>query len=380
MDEALMSRFPAVSFLEARARRRIPHFAWEYLHSGTGSDACVARNRDALNDVALMPQFMKGELSPDIRTELFGVPYAAPFGVAPVGLTGLMWPRAEQILAEAAGRHQIPYGLSTVATEAPETIGPLTRGMGWFQLYPPRSAEIRQDLLARAKAAGFTTLLITVDVPTGSRRERQVRAGVSVPPKITPLSIFRAAIRPAWSVATLQTGLPRFRGLERYADSTDMAKMAEFVGSKLGGTLDWNYVQAVRDEWDGPIVLKGVLDANEARYAVDAGVDGIGVSNHGGRQFDGAPAAITALPAIVKAVGDRATIIFDSGVRTGLDVARAIALGADFVLCGRAFMFGVTALGPRGGEHVIEILKADLINNMAQIGCATLDELKERLP
>ncbi|MEM7254487.1 MAG: alpha-hydroxy acid oxidase [Pseudomonadota bacterium] len=375
-----MRRFPAVSYLETRAKQRIPHFSWEYLASGTGADTCVSRNREALDRVSLMPEFMKGELAPSIERAIFGKTYQAPFGVAPVGLTGLMWPKAEQYLAGAAARHGIPYTLSTVATEAPETIGPIANGNGWFQLYPPRSPEIRKDLLTRAKAAGFTALLITVDVPTGSRRERQVRAGVSVPPKITPLMVYRCAIRPSWTAATLETGRPRFRGLEKYMNTTDMAKMAEFIGTELGGTLDWKYIEAVRAEWDGPIVLKGVLSAEEAERAVGAGVDGIGVSNHGGRQFDGAPAAVSVLPEIVDAVGGRVPIIFDSGVRTGLDVARAVALGADFVLCGRAFMFGVTALGGRGGDHVADILKLDLVNNMVQIGCDKLEAIQARLP
>jgi L-lactate dehydrogenase (cytochrome) len=290
-----------------------------------------------------------------------------------------MWPRAERILAMAAATHRFPYTLSTAATEAPETIGPLAEGMGWFQLYPPRSEKIRRDLLLRAKDSGFTTLLVTADVPVAGRRERQVQAGVTVPPRITPLMLWRSAIRPAWAFATLKAGIPRFRGLEKYLDGRDMRDMLTFIGQELGGTLDWEYLEAVREEWDGPIVLKGVLDVGEAERAVSIGYDGIMVSNHGGRQFDGAPAAISVLPAIVSAVGDRAAILFDSGVRGGLDIARALALGADFVLLGRAFMYGVSALGKRGGNHVAQILKDDLTNNMTQLGCSNLSELTSRL-
>ncbi len=374
----LLNRYPSIEDLRRRAKGRIPHFAWEYIDSGTGADECMRRNRAALQAVTLVPEFMKGAFEPQLTTRLFDTDYAVPFGVSPVGLTALMWPRAERILARAAARHRFPYTLSTAATEAPETIGPLAEGMGWFQLYPPRRTDIRQDLIARARDSGFTTLLVTADVPVASRRERQVRAGVVVPPKITPRMLYRCMVRPTWSLATLVAGSPRFRGLEKYIDGSDMRDMLSFIGQELGGSLDWAYLEAVRQEWDGPLVLKGILTTGEAERAAAIGFDGIMVSNHGGRQFDGAPAAIDVLPAIAEAVGQRTKILFDSGVRGGLDIARALALGADFVLMGRAFMYGVAALGRRGGDHVAELLKADLINNMTQLGCATLDQLRAR--
>lgn len=374
----LLNRYPSIEDLRRRAKGRIPHFAWEYIDSGTGADECMRRNRAALQAVTLVPEFMKGAFEPQLTTRLFETDYAVPFGVSPVGLTALMWPRAERILARAAARHRFPYTLSTAATEAPETIGPLAEGMGWFQLYPPRRTDIRQDLIARARDSGFTTLLVTADVPVASRRERQVRAGVVVPPKITPRMLYRCMVRPTWSLATLVAGSPRFRGLEKYIDGSDMRDMLSFIGQELGGSLDWAYLEAVRQEWDGPLVLKGILTTGEAERAAAIGFDGVMVSNHGGRQFDGAPAAIDVLPAIAEAVGQRTKILFDSGVRGGLDIARALALGADFVLMGRAFMYGVAALGRRGGDHVAELLKADLINNMTQLGCATLDQLRAR--
>lgn len=374
----LLNRYPSIADLRRRAKERIPHFAWEYIDSGTGADECVRRNRAALESITLVPQFMKGAFEPQLATRLFDVDYAVPFGVSPVGLTALMWPRAERILARTAAAYRLPYTLSTAATEAPETIGPLADGMGWFQLYPPRRADIRRDLIERARDAGFTTLLVTADVPIASRRERQVRAGVVVPPKITPRMLYRCMVRPAWSMATLAAGSPRFRGLEKYIDGSDMRDMLTFIGQELGGSLDWDYLSAVRQEWDGPLVLKGILTSAEAKRAVEIGFDGIMVSNHGGRQFDGAPAAIDVLPAIAHAVGTRTKVLFDSGVRGGLDIARALALGADFVLLGRAFMYGVAALGRRGGDHVAQLLEADLINNMIQLGCATTAQLRER--
>lgn len=379
MTRRLHTSYPAISDLALKAKKRIPHFAWEYLDSGTGEEDCLVRNRQAFSDVTLTPKFMQGKLEPNLKTSLFGVEYDYPFGMGPVGLTGLMWPGAEKILAKTAATCNIPYTLSTVATESAETIGPLTEGRGWFQLYPPYNDELRHDLLKRAKAAGFTTLVVTADVPTGSRRERQVRAGVSVPPRRTLRTYFHAAIRPEWTLATLKYGEPRFKGLESYLDSKDLQNMLTFMGKAFGGNLDWGYLASVREQWDGPIVLKGVLDAETAAKAAAMGFEGIVVSNHGGRQCDASPASMSALPEIKSAVDGEIKILLDRGVRTGLDIARAIALGADFVLLGRAFMYGVAALGKKGGVHTAEILADDLENNMIQLGCNQLSDLPLRL-
>ncbi|MEL6984131.1 MAG: alpha-hydroxy acid oxidase, partial [Actinomycetota bacterium] len=245
---------------------------------------------------------------------------------------------------------------------------------------PPRDPAIRADMLERAKASGFTALVVTADVPAASRRERQRKARVRVPPVIGPTLVAQSAIHPAWSIGVLRNGLPRFRGLEKYIDEATMRSTAGFVGANLGGTLGWDYLAEVRALWDGPLVVKGIVDVDDAKRCVDAGADAVQVSNHGGRQLDAVPAAIESLAPIVDAIGDTTKVLFDSGIRSGLDVARAIALGADFVFCGRAFMFSLGALGPAGPAHAYEILKEGLINTMAQCGCATLDELPSRLP
>ena len=228
-----MNRYPGIADLESAARKRIPFFAWEYLSSGTGREYALERNVEALQSIVLTPSFMKGEFEPELETEVFGKTYSLPFGMSPVGLTGLMWPGAERILARTAAKYRIPFSLSTVATETPETIGPLADGMGWFQLYPPRDPGLRRDLLQRAHDSGFTTLLVTADVPASSRRERQVRAEVSVPPRRTWRTYLRAAIRPSWSVATLRNGLPQFRVLEKYASSSDMQRISQFMNENL---------------------------------------------------------------------------------------------------------------------------------------------------
>ncbi len=379
MAKNLMDDMPGIDDLERRAGKRIPHFAWEYLASGTGDDRAVQNNLDGMARVQLVPQLLKGVLEPSIETELFGVTYAAPIGIAPVGLTGLIWPGADEALAKAAAEKRIPYTMSTVATEKPEVAGPNARGMGWFQLYPPRDEDLRADMLERAKASGFTTLVVTADVPAASRRERQRKARVRVPPIIGPTLIAQSMIHPAWSIGVLRNGLPRFRTLEKYIDHSTMRATAGFVGANLGGTLSWDYLAEVRELWDGPLVVKGIVDVEDAQRCVDTGADAVQVSNHGGRQLDAVPPAIDSLPAIVDRVGGSVPVLFDSGVRSGLDVARAIALGASFVFCGRAFMFGLGAAGVEGPGHAYEILKEGLINTMAQTGCNTMDQLPDRL-
>ena len=371
----LFNQYPAIIDLAKKAKKRIPNVAWEYLNAGTGDEDLLDRNRTAFQKITFTPQFCKGIMQLTINTTLFGQEYAAPFGVAPVGLTGLMWPRVEQYLAATANRYQIPYTLSTVATETPETVGKHIGNMGWFQLYPPKEVEMRKSLLQRANDAGFHTLLLTADVPMPSRRERTKRAGLKMPPKITPKMIWEGITHPAWTIQTLKNGLPRLRTIEQYATHKDMKFVSSVVGNRLGGTLSWDYCKAVRDEWKGPIVLKGILHPKDAAKAVEVGLDGIVVSNHGGRQFNGARAAIDALPDIVKEVGGKTKILFDSGVRTGLDIMRALYIGADFVLLGRAYIYGVAALGSIGGDHVTEILMEDLKNNMVQYGVETIAEL-----
>jgi len=375
----LSDRYPAIRDLEARAQRRIPAFAWTYLESGTGDDIARDHNIDALRRVRFRPQFLKGKLEPQITTSLFDVEYSAPIGVAPVGLTSLIWPGADEALARTAAAERIPYVLSTVATATPETTGPLADGMGWFQLYPPRDDDLRADLVRRAADSGFTTLVVTADVPAPSRRERQRKAHIRVPPAISPRLLLEAARRPSWSKRTLQAGLPRFRTLERYVDVASMKQTAGFVGANLGGTLSWSYLEALRLQWEGPLVVKGLLDPGDADRAIELGADAVWVSNHGGRQLDGAIASIEALPQVADHVAGRVPILFDSGIRDGLDVARAIALGADFCFCGRAFMFALGALDNIGPSHALRILTEGLTTTMHQLGVEDLSQIADRL-
>ena len=375
-SDELMLRYPAIEDLARRAKERIPHVAWEYLNTGTGSEDLLDRNLQAIKEITLTPRFCQGEIQTTLATTFLGQQYAAPFGVAPVGLTGLMWPRAEVILAKTAKKYNIPYSLSTVATETPETVGPHVGEMGWFQLYPPREKDLRKAFVDRAWDNGFRTLLITADVPTPSRRERTKRAGLRMPPKMTADFIWQGITHPTWTYHTLKNGLPKLRMIESYSEFNTMMSVGAFTRDRLGGNLSWEHCKELRDIWKGPILLKGILHPKDAEQAHEIGLDGVVVSNHGGRQFDGAPASMEALPNIVDAVKGKMAIVFDSGIRSGLDILRALSMGADFVLLGRAFIYGVAALGKYGGDHVVEILKEDLRNNMIQLGLANLAELK----
>jgi L-lactate dehydrogenase (cytochrome) len=370
--------YPSIWHLAARAKRRMPYFAWEYLDSGTGMERLVDRNRAALDAVRMVPRVLPGRYAPEMATRLMGQDYSVPFGIAPVGMSGLMWPGAEVILAKSARANAMPYGLSMVANETPETVAGQAPGHTWMQIYPPREPAVLDDLLTRSKAAGIDTLIITVDVPVGSRRERQLAAGLTVPPKMTPRTLWRVAKRPQWALSTLRYGQPRFRTLERYFPAAAMKEGAKLIGNIVDGRPDWEYFDRIRAAWAGKLVVKGIMDPADAELAIAHGADAVWVSNHGGRQFDGAPAAIEVLPVIADAIAGRVPVLFDSGIRGGLDILRALSLGADFCFLGRAFLYAVAALGSEGADHAYAILRQDVENNMIQLGARSVIDLRGR--
>lgn len=373
---SLHNTYPAISDLKKRARRRIPKFVWEYLDSATGTEATKARNRARLDQIGLMPSILHGEFSPNLGTGFLGTTRALPFGIAPVGMSGLMWPDAEAHLARAAKQAHIPYTLSTVASQSPEDIAPHLGPDAWFQMYPPRDEAIRRDMLARAKAAGFSTLVLTVDVPVASRRERQTRSGLTQPPRLTPRLLAQVVTCPAWAIGMARRGMPRMRGLEKYTPKTTTALAStQHAGYLLRTSPDWEYVTWLRDHWQGALIVKGVLRADDAAALKARGVDALWVSNHAGRQFDAAPATIDALRDIREATD--MPLVFDSGIEGGLDILRAFSCGADFVMLGRAFHYALAALGPMGIDHLIDILTKDIEANMGQLGAKSLADLPQ---
>ncbi|MEP1352643.1 MAG: alpha-hydroxy acid oxidase [Tateyamaria sp.] len=372
----LNTYFPALSDLRSRAQKRIPKFVWEYLDSGTGVEATRRRNRAALDKIGLMPSVLHGEFEPDLGVSLMGADLPLPFGIAPVGMSGLMWPDAERLLARAAAELGIPYTLSTVATQSPEDVADDLGAHAWFQMYPPRDEDIRRDMLDRARKAGFKTLVLTVDVPVASRRERQTRSGLTNPPRLTPRLLAQVAMRPAWALGMAQRGMPHMRMLDAYTTpAAENLPVTAHVGYLLRTSPDWNYVKWLRDAWDGPFIVKGILRVEDATKLETLGVDAVWVSNHAGRQFDGAPASIEVLPEIRSATS--LPIIFDSGVEGGLDILRALALGADFVMLGRGWHYALGALGAEGPAHLAHILREDLKSCMGQLGTRTLRDLPE---
>ncbi|MEM7321205.1 MAG: alpha-hydroxy acid oxidase, partial [Pseudomonadota bacterium] len=339
--------------------------------------ATKRRNRAKLDEIGFMPSILHGPIEFDLSTDFLGQTYPLPFGIAPVGMSGLIWPGAERMLAQAAGEAEIPFALSTVASQSPEDVAPHLGRHGWFQLYPPKDPEVRKDMVNRARAAGFGTLVLTVDVPVASRRERQTRSGLTHPPRLTPRLLAQVALRPAWALATAQNGLPNMRTLAPYISDQSNLPPTAHIGYLLRASPSFVYVQWLRDHWDGPFIIKGVLRPQDCERLEQIGVDAIWVSNHAGRQFDAAPATAEVLPAIRAAT--RLPILFDSGIEGGLDILRAIALGADFVMLGRAFHFAVAALGRRGPAHLIDILRKDMESNMGQLGAADLRSLPESI-
>ncbi len=365
--------YPTLADLRDRARRRLPHFAWEYLDSGTLDDIAIRRSREALDRVALKPAVMKGRTVPDLGTTLLGRRYDRPWGVSPVGMTGLFWPGAEVTLAKHCVAANLPFGLSTVAAASVEDLAPHVGDQGWFQLYPPRDEDHCADLVQRAKAAGFHTLVLTVDVPGPSRRERQRRGGLTTPPRITPRLFLQSVLRPHWSLAVARSGVPSVRGLAKYASPHEPAR---HVGLAPHAAPDPDLLKRLRDMWDGPIVAKGVLVPEDAVRLRDLGFDAIWVSNHGGRQFDGCPGSAEALPLVREALGPATPVLFDGEVRSGLDVVRAIALGADFIMLGRPWLWGVAAFGARGADHLTHILTEDMTSAMIQMGITRPEEAR----
>jgi L-lactate dehydrogenase (cytochrome) len=365
-------QYPALSALEARARRRIPYFAFDYLHDGTGDLANRPRNIAALRDIEIVPRFGDDVSGAGTAVRLFGQRYQAPVVIAPVGMDGAIWPGATRRLAETARDAGLAYMTGTVATASLEEVSQIAPESFWFQLYtmPAQDFRVSFDLIRRAEAAGALALTVTVDIPTPGRRVNDARNGFAVPRRITPRMMAGALVRPAWLAALARAGMPHFENMAPYCRPG--ARKSEYdlfvKGSRSGSGVTWDTLARIRDRWPRALVVKGIMHPGDAEKALAIGCDGVVVSNHGGRQFDAAPASIDVLPAIRAVVGERMTVLMDGGILSGLDVLRALACGADAVLAGRVFMLGLAALGDDGARHVAATLADELRIALATTG------------
>jgi (S)-mandelate dehydrogenase len=364
-----------------RARRVLPRLVFDYVDGGAEDERCLRRNRDALEALPLIPECLRDTSMLDIGIELFGSRWRAPFAVAPIGLAGIVRPHADALLARAAQAARVPFILSTASNTRIEDVRTAAPNATlWMQLYVMGERAIAERIVHRARAAGFEALVLTVDVPVGGLRERDLRHGFRVPMRLTPGTVLDMARRPAWLLRLARSGMPRFANLLPDDDGAPISPQAQaaLLSRTMDRTLTWESLAWLRRLWDGPLLVKGLLGAEDARRAVRHGADGIVVSNHGGRQLDAAPASIAALPAIADAVGGRIPVLVDGGIRRGSDVAKALALGARAVLLGRAPLYGLACDGGQGALSVLQLLAQETERTMTLLGAAHPRELGPR--
>ena len=374
------SQYPSVSDLRKRAKFKMPKFAFDYLDGGCNDDINLTKNRTDIQKIELMPNYLSDFDESLMKTELFGHTYDAPFGIAPIGLQGLMWPNSPEILAKAAMEHNIPFILSTVTTSSIETIAEITEGKSWFQLYHPADEKIKNDLLDRAENAGVSVLVILADVPTFGFRPRDIKNGLSMPPKMNLNNIIEVIKNPEWTLKTLLYGKPAFKTMMPYIPKgLNLQKLGEFMNITFSGRLNEERIASIRSKWKGTLIIKGIVGEQDAEKAIRLGADGLIISNHGGRQLDAGQSSIVSMTDLAKKYKNKIKIMIDSGLQSGPDIARAMASGAEFTFMGRSFMYGVGGLGNEGGNHTISLIKKELLQVMEQICCEKTSDFKNHL-
>jgi (S)-mandelate dehydrogenase len=366
--------------LRQLARRRIARIVFDYIDGGVEDEAGLLRNREAFSRWRLVPHYLQDISRRQQTASLFGRDYASPFGIAPAGLAAFAHPGADLLLAQAAAEANVPFIMSGAATASIEQVMAVAPRHAWFQLYVSRETAVTEDLIRRAAAAGVETLVLTVDVPVHSKRERDWRNGFVPPVKPSMSCVLDMLCHPRWLAGLLRHGLPRFENWAPYAgDKASARDIAAYFTSQIPFTQTWFDLERIRRVWAGKLVLKGVLAPTDALRALDCGVDGVIVSNHGGRQLDCAPAPLEMLPAIRAAVAGQMTVMLDGGIRRGSDILKAWALGADFTFVGRPALYGVAADGLPGAQRALQILQQEIDLTLAQLGCADLGMLTGEL-
>ena len=368
---------PAVKDYRALARQRLSRFAFDYLEGGAEDGRTMARNAASWGAVTFQPRAMVDVSHIDTGTHFFGRAQALPMCVGPTGLNGLYWPRAEEVLARAAHAAGVPFVLSTASTSLLEDVRAASSGELWLQLYVQKDRRIAESMMARAQAAGFGALMLTVDTMVHGKRDHDIRNGFRMPVPWTPRLLADLALHPRWCLRMLrQGGSPQLVNLAQSAGvAANIQKQAAAMSREMDMGLCWQDLAWVRRHWQGPVIVKGLLTAHDALKALDAGADGIVISNHGGRQLECAPAPLDQLPAVADAVRGRMRLFVDGGVRRGSDIAKALALGADAVLLGRAPLYGLAARGPQGVAEVLQILRAEFETTLRLLGATRATDL-----
>jgi L-lactate dehydrogenase (cytochrome) len=367
----------SVSDLRAIAKRRLPRGVFDYIDGGAEDELALRSNSEAFRRMTFRPRVLRDVSEIDTSSSVLGKPVPYPLVLAPTGFTRIADPAGELAVARAAQRAGLPYSLSTLGTRSIEEVAAVSSGRLWFQVYVWKDRGLVADMVQRAAESGYEALCLTVDTAVFGKRERDVRRGFTLPPKLGLSTILDGIIHPGWTWQFLTNDPIVFANVagRSVGEAGETVALAEYVSNQFDPRLSWSDVEWLRTKWNGPIVIKGIQTVADARIAADEGLDAIAISNHGGRQLDSAPAPLDLLPDVVDAVGDRIEVICDGGVRRGSDIVKALALGATACMAGRAYLYGLGAAGEAGVDHVLDLLAGDVRRTMALIGCRTVKEL-----
>ena len=356
------------------SKKRLPKLVFDFIDGASGDDKLAEINSTALDQIRLEPKVFRNVENRNLSKKIFDFHFDYPFGFAPMGMTNLSWPEADKMIAKESAYNNIPTCVSMASSTTLEDMFTFSEGHSWMQIYIFQSEEFIMELLKRAEGIGYEVLILTVDVPILSRRARDDRNGFGYPFKIGPKQFLDFALHPQWSLTTLFKGAPQPMN---YVTSKSGDQV--FRRKESRGATDWHTLKRVRDSWKGKLIIKGVMNSEDALKIKEAGADAIQVSNHGGRQLDSATASINALPLIRKALGDNFPILFDSGIRSGSDILRALALGADFVMFGRPLMYAIGADGAKGLRRIINLIKEELSTNLGLVGLTDINEVDKKI-
>jgi L-lactate dehydrogenase (cytochrome) len=379
--ERRLRRAASVDDLRRIAKRRLPGGVFDYIDGGAEDERTLAANAAAFAATTFRPRVLRGVEKVDATSTLLGRPLAYPLVLAPTGFTRIADPEGELAVARAAARAGLPYTLSTMSTRSIEEVRAVSEGRLWFQVYAWRDRGLVREMVERARDARYEAIVLTVDTAVLGRRERDVRRGFSLPPAIGPGTILDGALHPGWTWSFVRGEPIRFANVvgREVGDGASPVSLSGYVNTQFDPALSWDDLDWLRSVWDGPLVLKGVQTVDDAVLAADRGVEAVALSNHGGRQLDGAPAALPLVAPVADAIGDRVEIICDGGVRRGSDIVKAVAAGATAAMAGRAYLYALGAAGERGVDRVLEWFNADVVRTMSLLGAGTVDELDRSL-